>query len=209
MTARCRETVSQSPRAMGPVSSNPLSTTPRMSGSSASGGAPAASRSDPAAARSVTRYVELEGPEPKRLGEPESDRSCLVRLGGDRAPGAVELLGAPTLRERLERVHREPPLVRVELGKRCRAAHVGDPGSDVDLSCNIGDRAVGNAQENECRLVVVQPQAALSEPSAHRRADAAARADHMNAVDHWSLQFRGRIPGSRRVAPCCSAAGAS
>ena len=48
-------TVSQSPRAIGPVSSKPFSIVRRMSGTSASGGAPAASRSEPAARRSVTR----------------------------------------------------------------------------------------------------------------------------------------------------------
>ena len=55
IAATCASTVSQSPRAIGPVSSKPFSIVRRISGSSASGGAPAASSSEPAARRSVTR----------------------------------------------------------------------------------------------------------------------------------------------------------
>src|SRR5439155_24593118 len=51
----CESTVSQSPRAIGPVSSKPFSIVRVISGTSASGGAPAASRSGDPARCSVTR----------------------------------------------------------------------------------------------------------------------------------------------------------
>ena len=53
--ARCASTVAQSPRAIGPVSSKPFSIVRRISGTSASAGAPAASSSSAAARCSVTR----------------------------------------------------------------------------------------------------------------------------------------------------------
>ena len=55
MAARCASTVDQSPRSIGPVSSNPFSIVRRMSGSSASVGAPALSKRSDAARWSVTR----------------------------------------------------------------------------------------------------------------------------------------------------------
>src|SRR5262249_3003712 len=55
MTARCASTVAQSPREIGPVSSKPFSIVRRMSGTSASGGAPAAAGSSAAASCSGTR----------------------------------------------------------------------------------------------------------------------------------------------------------
>jgi hypothetical protein len=54
IAARCASTVAQSPREIGPVSSKPFSIVARSSGSSASGGAPADSKSRDAARWSAT-----------------------------------------------------------------------------------------------------------------------------------------------------------
>ncbi len=62
---------------------------------------------------------EVERMQAEGFGEPEAASTRLVRLGGDRRPGTVELLGPARLGERLERMHPEAPFVRVE---RSRAA---------------------------------------------------------------------------------------
>ena len=84
----------------------------------------------------------------------------------------VELLRPALVRERLQRVEAEPPHVRVESGERRRAARVGDPRPRLDPLGDLGDRGVGHAEEDELRAVFAQRDAALAQPSAHRRADA-------------------------------------
>ena len=73
-------------------------------------------------------------------------------------------------------------------------------GPASDPAGDLGDRAVGDAEQNELGLVVVEEHAALGEARAHRGTDAAARAYDSDSLDHRWLQFRFRIPGSRRVA---------
>jgi len=72
---------------------------------------------------------------------------------------------------------------------------VGDPGARFERRRDLGDRAVGNAQEDELRLAPLQADAALGEPRGERGADAPC-ADDVDCLDHGWLQFRIRIPGS-------------
>src|SRR4029079_3275894 len=57
---------------------------------------------------------ELERAQVEKLGELEAEGTSFLGLGGDSRPGAVELLRPTRACERLERVEREAPLVRVE-----------------------------------------------------------------------------------------------
>src|SRR5207253_10227734 len=70
---------------------------------------------------------ERERLQAEHARELEAERPGLVSLGGDGRPGAVELLRTSRAGERLQRVKREAPLVRVERRERCGAADVGDP----------------------------------------------------------------------------------
>ena len=139
----------------------------------------------------AARVVERERAEAERLGEPEADRPRLVRLGGHRRPGAVELLGPARRGERLERVHPE-------------AASCGSSAASgvAPLTCATqGPGAIARATSAIARSGTqrrtssgrpVEAHAALGESRAHRRADAAAGADDFDAVDHAWLQFRRR-----------------
>ena len=99
------------------------------------------------------RVGELERPQAEQLGELRPLLDGLGGLAGDRGPGAVELLGPARARERLQRVDAEAALVRGERGERRRAAHVRDPRAGLDAGRDLGDRAVGNAEQHELRLV--------------------------------------------------------
>ncbi len=113
IASRCTSRVLQSPREIGPVSSNPFSIVRRIRGSSPSGGAPASSASDDrgsmqrdevAAREHRGRVVQrpalvrqLEGLQPEGLRKPEAALAGPVRFRGDRAVRAVELLRAAPL----------------------------------------------------------------------------------------------------------------
>ncbi len=132
---------------------------------------------------------ELERPQAEQLRELEAERAGLVGLGGDRRPGAVELLGPARARERLQRVEREAPLVRVERRERRRAADVRDPAVSRGQSPgHVPNGRVRHAEQRQL-AVLAQGDAALLEPSGQRRADAAAT-DHVHAFDHLKLQLR-------------------
>ena len=105
------------------------------------------------------------------------------------APRTVELLRALAERERLQGVQREPGGVRIERAERRPAADMGHPGAGLDLGGDLGDRAIGHAQEHELRALTAQLDAALGETRAHGAADAATRTDDVDALDHPRLQF--------------------
>ena len=201
-TARCRSTVSQSPRAIGPVSSKPFSIVRRDQrverlgrragrleqragrraerdevvrgdrGARVVGGAVARRRARTAAGR-ASRRASSRAPAPRRVSA----------VTAAQAPSSCS--GPRPVRERLQRVEAEAPLVRVERGERRRAADVRDPRARRDRRRDLGDRPVGNAEEDELRRRrPSSADAALGEPGAHRRADAAARADDSDALDH-------------------------
>ena len=69
-------------------------------------------------------------------------------------------------------MHAETASVRVERRERRRAAHVRDPGAGGDRASDLGDRAIGHAEEDELGLVGVEEHAALGEARAHRSTDA-------------------------------------
>jgi enterochelin esterase family protein len=79
--------------------------------------------------------------------------------------------------------------MRIERAERRRAAHVRDPGPGVDRPCDVRDRAVGDAEQDELRLLVAHGDASLREPGGDRQADAS-RADNSNTFDQRKLQFR-------------------
>jgi hypothetical protein len=60
----------------------------------------------------------------------------------------------------------------------------GEPGPRLDRGCDLGNCAVGDAQENESRVVRGQKNTALGEPAAHSAPDATARTDDVDALDH-------------------------
>ena len=155
--ARCASTVAVSPRAIGPVRSKSLSMVRRISGTSASGGAPAASSARVRGAVQRDQEVrrdrragvverapvvgEIEGAQPERLGEPaRRDVACVVGFAGHGGPRAVDLLGASGARERLQRMHAEAARVRLERRKRRRAADVRHPRTGVRLAATPRSR---------------------------------------------------------------------
>ena len=124
--------------------------------------------------------LQREGSQPERLGEPEARLARVLCPGRDRRPGAVELLRPSRTRERLERVHAEPALVRVERRQRRRAADVRDPlAMSKGQSLGRGrDGRVRDAQQDEL-CVLAQLHAALLEARCDGRTDAAAT-DHVD-----------------------------
>ena len=133
--SRWRSTVSQSPRAIGPVSSKPFSIVRsqqwherlgRDAGGLEEPGRGAIQRDEEVRgdrrACVVERSVvvgEREAAQAERLARARSPgRRASSSLAGHRSPGAVELLGAARADERLQRVHREAAHVRVERGER-------------------------------------------------------------------------------------------
>ena len=67
--------------------------------------------------------------------------------------------------------------MRLERRERCRAADVTDPRAGLDSLGDLRDRAVGDAEQDDVGRRAVEAYATLGEPRAHRRADAAARAN--------------------------------
>ena len=134
-------------------------------------------------------------------------RCALVALGGDRGERAVELLRACAPRVNVCSGWR--PKRRscgVERGERRRAAHVRDPRPGLDRGRDLGDRAVGDAEEDELRARRVQgrrPARAGARRSPTRRVQR--RSHELSRSSAW-LQFRCRIPGRRSVALATEAA---
>ncbi len=62
----------------------------------------------------------------------------------------------------------EAPNMGLECGERSRAAHVCDPRPERRLRRDLGDRTIGNAEEDELRRRRVEVEAALREPCTHR-----------------------------------------
>jgi pimeloyl-ACP methyl ester carboxylesterase len=129
----------------------------------------------------VGELERLEAERPRELG---AHLPRLGRLSRDCSPRAVQLLGASRARERLERVDREAPLVRVERRQRSGARHVCNPGPRCQATSDLRDRAVRNAKEDEL-AVFAQRDASLAEPSGDGRADAAGT-DDVDCVEHQS-----------------------
>ena len=211
-----RSTVAQSPREIGPVSSKPFSIVRRISGSSASGGAPAASKSSRRGA--VERDEVVRGDRGARVVErrasasassngrrPSSSRELACPPRAASSVSAVTAAQAPSscsgprrARERLQRVDAEAALVRVERGERRRAADVRDPGAGLDRSrATSAIAASGTQSSTSSASSVAHGDAPLGEPGGDSRADAASRAGDANALDHgFGLQLPSGMPGA-------------
>ena len=83
----------------------------------------------------------------------------------------------------------ESSLVRGECGKRRRAAHMRDPGPGRDAGSDLGDRGVGDAEEDQLRVGGAHGDAPLAQPRGDSRADAA-RADDVDCPHVRWLQLR-------------------
>jgi hypothetical protein len=127
---------------------------------------------------------ELERPQPERLCELARDLERLAGLAADRRPDTVELRRVAAAVERLQRVEREPPLVRLQRGQRRGAGDMSHRGtSRCQAPRHVGDGRVRNAEEDDVRIVLAHGDAALAQAGCDSRADAA-RADDMDSLDH-------------------------
>ena len=97
----------------------------------------------------AARVGQLERPEPEERGKLQPYRRARVGVRRERGPGAVELLRAAAMGERLERVQREPPLVRAKRSEGRRSRDVRNPGAGCELTCDACDRVVGNAEKDD------------------------------------------------------------
>ena len=120
-----------------------LSIVRRMSGTSASGGAPAAATAREAARNRVTTKLDAiiapawyatrcssassNGLRPSVAGQPARARQSVGAVRRDPAPRAVELLRAARRHQRLQRMDAEAGDMGIERRQRRRAAHVGQP----------------------------------------------------------------------------------
>ena len=147
---------------------------------------------------------EVEGTQAECLGQLPPERPRLAGLRGDRGPGAVELLRPAFEGEGLQWMDREPALVRVERRERGRAAHMRDPGAGLDRVRRLRDRPVGDAEQDEVGRLLAQLDTALAQAGGHRRADTAAT-DHVDAVDHFSLQLPRGCRAGRSLTGGCDA----
>ena len=126
---------------------------------------------------------ELERSQAEHLGDLETERAPLVGLRGDRGPGAVELFRPSRARERLQRVQRKPPRVRIQRGERRRPADVSDPARPEGLSLgHVPNGRVRDAEQGDLG-VALDEQIALLEARGNCRADPAAT-DDVHASDH-------------------------
>ena len=98
-------------------------------------------------------------------------------------------------------MQREAPPVRVERRERRPAAHVRDPGPGRDRGRDLGDRAVGDAEEDEVRARSVRIDSALAKACAHGAADAATRTDDVDVLDHAVAPVPRGYRARRSIAP--------
>ena len=202
----CASTVSQSPRAIGPVRSKPFSIVRVISGTSASGGAPAASKSRRRGAvqrhevvRSDRRAGVVAPAVRRRRGRTDADPSVRASscpcsrassLSAVTAAQAPSSCSAP--RERVNVCSGCSPNRRVcgsSARERRRAADVRDPLSRDQVPRPCPRSRVRNAEQDELR-VVSQRDAALLEARGEGRTDAAA-SDDVDALEQSSSSLAG------------------
>ena len=140
---------------------------------------------------------ERERTQAERLGQPACPLVPSGILRRARAPGAVQLLGAPCRGQRLQRMHGEPSRVRVERSQRRPSRHVRDPRARLELTRDVGDRAVGHAEQAKL-AVVAHGDAALAQTRGDRGAGAPG-ADDGDLVEHVGSSSGIRIPGIASV----------
>src|SRR5262249_9712225 len=131
--------------------------------------------------------------------EPEATLLGLVRLRRHGAVRAVELLRPAPLHQRLQRVDREAPDVRVERHEWRRTADVADPRARLDALRDFRNHPVGNAEDAEFGVVLEHADPALPKARRDGRAGAAGGPDDGDAVEHLKLQFRSGYRAERSV----------
>ena len=150
---------------------------------------------------------QLERPQPELLRELSRDGQRLGGLTADGRPGTVELSRVAAAIEGLERMEREPALVRIERGERRRSGDVSHPGpSRCQAPGHVGNGRVRNTEEDDVGIVLAHGDAALAETSAYGRTDPA-RTDDVDSLDHDLAPAPNRMPGTAnctraRGAPC-------
>ena len=125
---------------------------------------------------------EIEGAQAEHACKPVTARSRLDVPGGHRGKRAVELLGSTRANERLERMDAEPAHVRVERGKRRRAAHVRHPWTGWNRSRHPGNRRIRHREHHEIRVGVGE-ESALGEARGNRR-PRPSPADDLDSTEH-------------------------
>ena len=123
-------------------------------------------------------------------GRPASARAREPRpvFGGDRRPGAIELLGSARQREGLQRVEAEPLLVRSQGGQGCRAADMRDPWPGRNRCGGAADRRIRHAEEDQIGLRPGGREAPLHQPRVDGGSHTAAT-DDPDLRKHACLQF--------------------
>ena len=113
---------------------------------------------------------ELNGCRP-RVSASQSARACASSDSAVTAPQAPSSCSGPRARrQRLQRVHREALEVGVECRERCAAGNVREPGAGLERARDLGDRAVGHAQQPQLPVVTQatprsRRRAAIAEPA--------------------------------------------
>ena len=177
IAARCASTVAQSPRAIGPVSSKSFSIVRRISGSSASGGAPAALEEERGGAMERDDVVRRE--DRARRGR-ACARSRRARTAAGRASRRASSPGGRASRpSRRSRAAQAPsscsgPRERVNVcsGWTLKRRSCGSSaasgvapltcathGPGVDRRRHVRDRRVRHAEEHELRIASRRPRA--------------------------------------------------
>ncbi len=88
--------------------------------------------------------------------------------------------------------------MRLERREGASPAHVRDPRPRRELGRDLGDRAVGDAEQDELGVVLAHGDLALGETRADGATDAAARTDDVDALDHFLGSSSSRIPGAEK-----------
>ncbi len=131
---------------------------------------------------------DLERTQAKGYCQPACSRQGVIGLAADGAPGTVELLRASVAGQGLERMHAEPPFMRVEDVHAGRAADVRHPWTDADAARHLADHRVRHAQHHQVgRRIGLSPvrdaEVAFAKPCANGAAGPA-DADDVDVVGH-------------------------
>ena len=97
--------------------------------------------------------VDPEGLQPQCIRQPPRARHGVVSLSRDRRPRSVQLLWPASSDDGLEGVETESRYMRRERSEWRRAARVRDPRTGRNLAGNVGDCAVGHAQQHKIPVV--------------------------------------------------------
>src|SRR5439155_22507434 len=109
------------------------------------------------------------------------------------------LFGPSRACERLQRMKREAPRMRIQRVQRRRPGDVPDPGPDRQVLRNAGDRLVRNAEQNEA-AAGPDGDSSLAQPGGDGRADAAG-ADDSDGLEHSLSSSSAMDTGPKKGTP--------